>query len=340
MAERGRRTALALALAAAGLLATVAAAGPQAQGHWPLPPPELEPLLAAGTFEIRDSRGGVGGVMGVRKLHVSFPETGLETFLKWKPAPVGDADGWNNAPRKEIAAYEIQKWFLDPDDYVVPTTVLRCIPLADYAPTGLEPIATLRDTSCAVGTLVVWLDQVTVPDVLYDVERFRSDPLYARRLADFNLLTYLIDHEDGRRGNFLVSEDDSDRRVFSIDNGVAFGAKVKNIFVHNWNRIRVAGLRAQSVERLRRVGDDRLRALAALVELRADAGGVLRAVPPGANPAPDLGARVAPGWLQLGLTTGEIAALRRRRELVLADVDAGRIPLLPEGGDPHAEGEP
>jgi hypothetical protein len=336
MARRGPLTVLALA-AAAGLSATAPAAGPEA--HWPLPAAELEERLARGAFEIRDSQGGVGGVMGVRKLRATLPDSGREIFLKWKPAPPGDADGWNNTPRKEIAAYEIQKWFLDPEDYVVPTTALRCIPLADYAGTGLEPVATLRDTRCALGTLVVWLDHVTVPDVLYDAERFRTDPLYARRLADFNLLTYLIEHEDGRRGNFLVSEDEADRRVFSIDNGVAFGARVKNIFVHNWNRIRVAALRPASVERLRRVGDDRLGALGVLAELRADPAGVLRAVPCGANPAPDVGARVAPGWLQLGLTTGEIEALRRRRDHLLADVDAGRIPLLPEEPGARSQGE-
>lgn len=337
MARIGGRAALALLLVT-GSAPAARAAGPEA--HWPLPPGELEVRLARAPFEILDSRGGVGGVTGVRKLTTRFPDTGDELFLKWKAAPPGDADGWNNTPRKEIAAYEVQKWFLDPDDYVVPTTVLRCIPASDYAPTGLEPVITLHGTRCVLGTLVVWLDQVTVPDVLYDPQRFRSDPLYARRMSDFNLLTYLIEHEDGRRGNFLVSEDDSDRRVFSIDNGVAFGAKIKNIFVHNWNRIRVEALRSESIERLRRLDDARFAALGVLAELHADADGVLRAVPPGANRDPDRGSRVGPDWIQMGLTKGEIDALRKRRDRLLADVDDGRIAVFGNVPEAQRESEP
>jgi hypothetical protein len=293
--------------------------------HWPAPPAEVERLLALAPFEIQSVRGGVGGVMGVKKLGLVFPPGGRELAVKWKAAPPGDADGWNNTPRKELAAYEVQKWFLDPADYVVPTVAVRCIDFATYAPLSQEPKANLPDTRCVTGALVVWMDAVTVPDLLFDPKRFAGEPLYARHMADFNLLTYLIDHEDGREGNFLVSEIESERRIFSIDNGVAFGARVKNWFVPNWNRIRVPALRAETVERLRRVGPAELDALGVLVELRADEQGVLRPVPLSENRAPKRGARVADGWIQLGLAQDEIEAVGERLRELLEDVDEGEI---------------
>jgi len=311
-----------------GLLTPAWAQPVEPAAHWPLPPAELERLLAHDDFAIRTVRGDVGGVMGVKKLKIVFP--GREDWLavKWKKAPPGDADGWNNTPRKEIAAYEIQKWFLDPTDYVVPKTVVRCIPFEEYGPLGEAPVANLSGTRCVLGTLVVWLEEVTVPEKLFEEERFASDARYAYHLANMNLLTYLIEHEDGRQGNFLVSEIESDRRVFSIDNGVSFGAKMKNFFVLNWHKIRVPALRRETIERLRRVTPEQIEALGVLTELRADDLGVLRPVPFSANAKPKKGARAEPGWLQLGLSSREIKKLRKRIERLLVQVDGGRQPVF------------
>ena len=52
----------------------------------------------------------------------------------------------------------------------------------------------------------------------------RPTPQYAANVGRFNLLTYLVEHEDGRAGNILVSKAPEDRRVFAIDNGIAFDA--------------------------------------------------------------------------------------------------------------------
>ena len=296
--------------------------------HWPVPPAELETLLAEAPFEILSVRGDVGGVMGVRKIELAFRPKGPELAAKWKAAPRGDADGWNNTPRKELAAYKLQKWFLDPADYVVPTVAVRCIDFATYAPLSDAPQANLPGTRCVTGALVVWIEKVTVPDLLYDEARFRAEPLYARHLSNFNLLTYLIEHEDGRTGNFLVSEIESERRIFSIDNGVAFGARVKNWFVPNWDRIRLPALRAESIERLRQVGPNDLAALGVLTELRADDQGVLRPVPHTENADPKDGTRVSEGWLQLGLDEGEIQDVDKRLRKLLKRVDSGEIQMF------------
>ena len=315
-----------LALGALAALAGAEARG--AETHWPLPPAELERLLGHEPFEIREVKGGVGGVMGVRKLSLHFPGSGRDLTVKWKRAPDGDADGWNNTPRKEIAAYEIQKWFLDPVDYVVPTVVARCIPLATYTPLDEDPRPNLPGCRCVIGVLVIWMENVGIEGPIYEEERFRSDPRYAHHMADLNLLTYLIEHEDGRRNNFLTADDPTDRYVFSIDNGVSFGAKVKNWFTWNWNRIRVPALRRDTIERLRKTDETRIRALGVVAELRADDAGVLRPVEPSPVASPRKGSRVEEGWIQLGLTRGEISDLQERIDRLLADVDAGRVALF------------
>jgi hypothetical protein len=43
---------------------------------------------------------------------------------------------------------------------------------------------------------------------------------------------------------------------------------------------------------------------------------------------PDRGAIVEDGLVQLGLTDGEIADVWRRIEILLEDVDAGKVPLF------------
>ena len=296
--------------------------------QWPAHPIDLELLLAYHDFEIVGVQGGVGGVMGVKRVDLRFPD-GQEISVKWKAAPAGDADGWNNTPRKEIAAYAIQKWFLDPVDFVVPTTVVRCIPLDRYgAISSGKTRPNIAGTSCVTGAFSAWLSDVTVPEKLHNAERFASDPIYARHLADFNLLAYLIGHEDGRGGNILVATDDDYRRVFSVDNGVAFGAWMKNPFVPNWNKIRVAALREQSIDRLRQINQSELEALGVLSEHRAGKDGVLRPVPFSANADPGHGSRVAEGWLQLGLTEDEIEDVKERLERLIEAVDSGEQPLF------------
>ncbi len=316
-------------MAVLGSLAVgLAHAEPGAEAHWPLPPGQLEHVLAHDDFEIRSVSGDVGGVMGVRKLGLHFPKGGRDLKVKWKRAPDGDADGWNNTPRKEIAAYQIQKWFLDPEDYLVPTIVARCVPLDVYAPVDAEARPNLPGTRCVMGVLVIWIENVGIDDPIYEEARFLEDQRYAHHLANMNILTYLIEHEDGRRNNFLTADDKSDRRIFSIDNGVSFGAKVKNWFVWNWNEIRVPALRKGTIERLRQVTPERVQELGVVAEQRADDDGVLRPVAHGANPDPGRGSRVRDGWIQLGLTRGEIESLQERLDQLLAKVDEGEQPLF------------
>jgi hypothetical protein len=147
-------------------------------------------------------------------------------------------------------------------------------------------------------------------------------------VGHFNLLTYLIEHEDGRGGNILVSKASEDRRVFAVDNGIAFGALVRNWFVPNWNVLRTPAVPRSAIDRLRRIGRSEIDRLGVLVELRADTDGILENVTPGPNRDPEHGSRVAPGWLQLGLTDSELEDVEERLVELIERVDRGDLPVF------------
>jgi len=246
---------------------------------------------------------------------------------KWKPAP-SRLDLFNNSPRKEIAAYEVQKLFLDPSDFVVPTARLRCLRASDFAGKRRIRAVTVRGTDCQIGVLSLWLDSLTLPDQLLDDDRFEGDVDYAARVADFNLAMYLIKHSDGRRGNFLVAESGLPPRIFSVDNGVAFGGFLYNWFVPNWKKLRVPALRRESVERLRRVRFADVERLGVVAQLEVDERRHFVSVAPGPNLDPDDGVRFDGRTIQIGLEEDEIEDLWERIEHLLEDVDRGRVAVF------------
>ncbi len=308
--------------------------------NWPLEPLEIESLIRTRSFRLTRVVPTAGGLTGADVVSLYFPSRDRNVDFKWKlmPPPAwsdflpfvpGKLDGVNNSPRKELAAWEIQKLFLDPEDYVVPTTMAFCAELSQIEEIDDDLRPTLEGTRCELGVLATWLRDVTVPDRLLDPERFRRDPVYAHHLANFNLLTYLIEHHDGRPGNFLVSRDDDRRQVFSIDNGVAFSGIFYNWFVPNWCDIRVPALRKASIDRLRALGEaDLARELGVLVELRLDEEGVFHAVDPGPNLDEGEGVRYRDGVLQLGLTDDEIEDVWERIEDLIEDVDEDDIAVF------------
>jgi hypothetical protein len=292
---------------------------------WPASAEDLERRLASENFEVRKVEGAGAGTTGALKLELFFPQHNDTILFKWKPVPAGDAEGFNNAPRKEVACYQIQPWFLDPTEYVVPTTALHCFPPEMLEAHGVRARANMPGARCVLGMLAVWVDPVTVPDHVLQPERFASDPEYATRMGRFNLFTYLVEHEDGRSGNFLVSKPPDEFRIFAIDNGIAFGAFIQNWFVPNWNVIRIPAVPHLEIERLRRVDRSLIDRLGVVAELKADANGILRPVPPGPNRDPKKGTRVTDGWVQLGLTRKELDRVEARLHDLLARVDRGEL---------------
>jgi hypothetical protein len=282
----------------------------------------VERLQSDPCVVVKDEGAG-GGVTGARKLTLRFTD-GEEIEIKWKPVPDG-MDGWNNSPRKEVAAYEVQRLFLDPPDHVIPTTVLRCLPPEAYATAKRVVKPNVEGARCVLGEIEVWLHDVHIPEHIYDPDLFASDPVYAGHMADMNLLTYLIKHQDGRTNNFMLGNDPANRRVFSIDNGIAFGATLHNFFVKNWHELRVPALRKAVVERVRAAAPESFEKLAVVVEMKRDADGILQPAAKTPSRHPEEGIYIGDGALQLGLSREEIEELKQRREQLLRDVDAGKL---------------
>jgi hypothetical protein len=293
--------------------------------NWPLPPDTAASLMLEAPREIRSAEGAGGGTTGAEKLKVHFFKDDVTLTVKWKEMPPGKLDGINNAPRKELAAYAVQRLFMAPEDYVVPTSVAHCAPLDDYRAHHPEATATLEGTSCVLGVASVWMKDVTVPDVLFDDARFRADANYAYFMANLNLLTYLAAHHDGREGNFLVSKDETRRQVFAVDNGLSFGGVFYNWSVANWNSIRVPALRKESVDKLRQLKRRDLDGLGVVAQLELDERGINQKAKLGENLDPKKGVRIQGGVVQLGLTESEIDDVYQRIQHLIRDVDAGKL---------------
>lgn len=307
------------------------AAKQAAVAHWPLPPETLEAQLRSGRFEILEARYAGAGLTGAQRLRLRLLELDdLEIRAKWKAMP-SRMDGVNNSPRKEVAAYALQKLFLEPEDYVVPTSVARCIPVEAFPEPENHRAGPFEDLGCELGVLSAWLDGVQLPDTLYEADRFAEDPVYAAHLGRFNLATYLMLHQDGRSGNFLVSVNEADRRVFAVDNGVAFSGIFYNWFVRNWKSIHVPAIPEQALATLRRLDFADVRALETVVELHRTSMGGLEPRSASEVLAADKGVRMAGDIIQMGLTEDEIEDLWERIEKLLEDVDEGELGVLPAG---------
>jgi hypothetical protein len=173
-----------------------------------------------------------------------------------------------------------------------------------------------------------WLQNVTLPDPLYDEERYLTDARYAYNLANFNILTYLVSHHDTRYGNVLVSKKDEGRRVFAIDNGTTFGAFFFNWFYppsFAWRNILVPAIPRNAVNRLRKLKEEDLESLEVIVQLEADQDGILRIEKPDDPIDKDEGVSVRGTTVQLGLTDDEIEDVWERIEDLLEDIDDGKI---------------
>ena len=313
-------TGIIVALAAGSAVAPEAVAAQDS--HIMAPVDSIERLLRHQAFEILDERGSRFEGDRTSRVVLTFPDQSL-IAVKWAPA-AWRGEAFNNSPRYETAAYELQKLFLDEPSYVVPPTVLRPVPLDWYR--RLEPKAqeTFPDTRAVLVTLQYWLFNVRGGGV-WDERRFERDSLYARHLANANILTYLIRHNDSNDGNLLISDAGENPRVFSVDNGLSFDSETSARGA-DWRRLRVSRLPAETVDRLRTLTEEDLTArLSTVGQFRVRPDGQLEPVAPTAALDPHRGIRQEDGVIQLGLTRREIRGVWRRMQELLEDVDRGRI---------------
>ncbi len=299
--------------------------GARAQGNFLAPVDTIDARLHHGAFTIVDERGS--RFEGDRTSRMALKFGDGEMFVtKWAPAAPG-GEAFNNSPRYEVAAYQLQRLFLDNSQIVVPPTVLRAFPLVWYRTLNPNAHATFLDTESVVVALQYWLFNVT-PEDFWQPDRVETDTAYARAIGNFNLFTYLVRHSDSNAGNFLISRDSTGPRVYSVDNGVAFASEASNRGAE-WRRIRVKRLPRSTVERLRTLTEDDLTAqLETVAEFRIGPDRLLESVPPGPNLSADRGVRRHGDRIQLGLTRGEIHGVWRRLQDLLEDVDRGRYELF------------
>jgi hypothetical protein len=289
-----------------------------------LPAPELERMMAGNDFRIvtaEISRPKAKGDITL-KVEASFDGGEPIRFKLRKAEPGGET--FNNVPRYDLAAYELQKLFLEPHEYVVPPTVLRFVPLEEFRKYSPNVERTFPGTDQVLSVVQYWLNEVKVIADVYNPETFASDPVYARHIGQLNIFTDLIDHADSNAGNFLISRVTPGARVFSIDNGVAFASEESDRG-KLWKDLRVDRLPADTVERLRKITPETLQQSLGVVAQWQLQDGRYVPVPKGANISPNHGVRRKDDVLQLGLRKNEIAKLARALESLIERIDEGDV---------------
>jgi hypothetical protein len=306
------------------LLLSIGAAAVAQDANVTRPVDELERLLAAEPLVIEQAEISRPKARGDITLKADVSFGGAPALrVKLRKAEPG-AEEFNNVPRYDLAAYELQKLFLDPPEYVVPPTTLRFVPRADFAKYSPGVAATFPPADQVLAVVQYWLSDIKVIADVYDPGRFAADPVYARHIGQLNVLTYLIRHRDSNVGNFLIGRDERGARVFSIDHGVAF-ASVDSDRGRLWRDLRVSRLPADLVARLRDVTPEVLDSkLAVLAQWRLQDGAWVPTTP-GTNLSPRRGVRRDGDALQMGLTKLEIQSIQRLLDRLLERVDRGEI---------------
>jgi hypothetical protein len=290
------------------------------------PVADLERMLGSEPLQIVDaeiSRPKLQGAVDITlKADVSFSER-PPIRVKLRQAERG-AQAFNNVPRYDLAAYELQKLLMDAEEYVVPPTSLRMVPKAQLTPYASAVRSTFPGSDDVLCVVQYWLQDVTAPqDVLFPA-RFESDALYARHVGQLNVFTYLINHRDSNLGNFMISAVPEGARVFSIDHGVAFASEPSDRG-ELWRSMRVKRLPADTVARLRKLTEADLDSrLSVLAEWKLENGHYV-AVSPGANLASRHGVRRKESVVQMGLSSSEIGAVWSRAQKLLRMIDDGDI---------------
>lgn len=274
-------------------------------------------------FKFKDVRKN-----GIVKRVILRWSDGSYTQAKWKRAP-RRGHITNNAPRYEIAAYQFQKLFLDENEYVVPPTIMRGFPLKkyrelEYSIVQINP--TFDNTQCVCFVLQYWLENVSI-DNIYDKKRFKSDTTYARNIGNMNIFSWLIRHNDSNIGNFLISTDTNNPRIFAVDNGMAFDSRESDRG-HEWRDIRVKRLPRKTIERVRNIHLETLHKTLGVVAQYEVQDGQLKFVESTENINPKKGVRVSENVIQIGLTKKEIDDIFKRQQRLIKRIDTGKIKIF------------
>jgi len=294
-----------------------------------LPVPELEQMLRSEPLQIAGaelSRPTARGDITLKADAVFGQRPPLR--IKVRKADRG-AESFNNVPRYDIAAYELQKLLMDEAEYVVPPTALRMVPV-----TALKPYAgkvkirpTFRGSDDVLCVVQYWLQDVKTVNDIFDRTKFEKDAVYARHIGQLNVFTYLIEHADSNLGNFLVSTAPEGPRVFAIDNGIAFASAASDRG-ELWKTMRVDRLPADVVDRLGKLTEELLISRLSVVAQWELKDGKWVAMAHGDNLGLRMGVRRDDNILQMGLTRSEIAGVWSRVETLRWMIDNDKIAIF------------
>ncbi len=301
---------------------------------------DVETWLRDPDLRIVGSDRTPAGKQGAIVLTLSLPRTGRPLIFraKWRAESTRTS---LNVPRRELAAYAVQKLFLQPHEYVVPPAAGHCFPLADYrARIDARARPTFSGTNCVFGILSYWLEDVqTLPDAeragwfdweadLLDDDLFETNASYRASASDLNLLTFLIDHADSHWKQFLISKDPRRVRVYSVDNSMSFGAAKNPRLRNHWSEIKVPALPRDKVQRLLSLRPETLAALSLLEQYEGRDGRLVAVTPREPAGSDDRGFRWVDGALKVGLTRQELAHLRGRISILAHVVETDAVPLF------------
>jgi hypothetical protein len=292
-------------------------------------PEEVESWLHDPGLRILGSADTAQGIQGAKVLTLSAP-TALGSVVfraKWRAYATRDS---KSDPRKELGAYAVQSLFLKPGKFVVPPTAGHCFELSHYRATvQANADATMRGTRCVYGVLSYWLEDARSTDVAndegilqsednaFDQHLFNTSASYRQSAANVNILTYLIDHGDSHKRQFVLRGGPRTPWLYEVDNSVAFGTHTNPEVEQDWSQILVPALPRASIERLKRADPDDL----AVIEQYENVAGLLRVTRRTApGPERDAGLRLHRGQLQIGLTRSEIRGVAARRTALLTSV--------------------
>lgn len=245
-----------------------------------------------------------------------------------------------NEPRKELAAYAVQKLFLDDAELVVPPIVSHCFPLAEYRAFVPDEPASFDGIDCVLGFASYWLESVQTGRVarqdgllsgegesFWDAGLFEKDPMYRGSVANTNLLTYVIRHGDPHNAQFLLERTPQGLRTYVVDNSIGFRSIKNPIYFlrEDWSKIRVPRLPKRAVERLRALTKEDYERLATVNELQRLERQLVAVAAPTAGPGDDSAMSWHGSRLRIGLTRGEIELVQSRIDELLARPDLARI---------------
>ncbi|MEO6601014.1 MAG: hypothetical protein ABIQ16_14130 [Polyangiaceae bacterium] len=301
------------------------------------PPREIENLLDAAPVMLGmvDPPTGSQGAK-ILTLKANGPRGSSVFRAKWRPQSSADLI---NEPRKELAAYAVQRLFLSDGELVSPPTVAHCFPLEDYRQFAPGERATFGVADCVLGFASYWLEEVQSVsaarrvgtlgsgDGVWDAARFDRDTLYRESVAKTNLLMFLIKHGDAHDDQFLLEVTPKGARAFVVDNSIAF-LSIANpmlLFRKDWSNIHVPWLPRRAIERLRQLTEEDYARLAVVAELELKDRQLV--TPSELERAPTDG--TAMSWhgrrLRFGLTSKEIELVRSQVSTLLARPDLARL---------------